>query len=58
MRELLSHSCTLEFFFVVPTTSIESDERIVPLSGEIIDTFSERVDGVVGDHEPGVTSMI
>ena len=58
MRELLSQSCTLEFFFVVPTTSIESDERIVPLSGEIIDIFSESAEGVVGAHDPGVTSMI
>ena len=58
MSELLSHNCTLEFFFVAPTTSIESDERIVPLSGEIIDIFSESVDGVFGIHDPGVTSII
>ena len=55
---LLSHICTFEFFFVAPTTSMESEESIVPLSGEIIDTFSESVDELFGVHELGATSII
>jgi hypothetical protein len=37
---------------------MESEERMVPPSGEIMETFSERADEFVGVHDPGVTSII